>query len=113
MRFNRARAHVQNLVDDIIQTRKIQLTEHPDDFTHDWLSRLLKDAAFDDSTLLRDILVVFMFAGSDNTRNAFAWSLYSLANSPVWLTRMREEAAKNQRDGGTVAYGDLRVSIQV
>ncbi|KAJ8482009.1 hypothetical protein ONZ51_g5633 [Trametes cubensis] len=109
VRFNRARAHVQNLVDDIIQTRKIQLTEHPDDFTHDWLSRLLKDAAFDDSTLLRDILVVFMFAGSDNTRNAFAWSLYSLANSPVWLTRMREEAAKNQRDGGTVAYGDLRL----
>ncbi|KAI0650932.1 cytochrome P450 [Trametes meyenii] len=106
-RFNRARTHVQSLVDTIIRTRRTQLSEKPDEFSSDWLSKLLRDATFDDPVLLRDILVVLLFAGADNTQNAFAWSLYCLTSASGWAQKMRLEAMKNQNAEEGVRYGDL------
>ncbi|KAI0677744.1 cytochrome P450 [Trametes maxima] len=106
-RFNGARTHVQSLVDTIIHTRRVQLAEKPDEFTNDWLSKLLQDATFDDPVLLRDILVVLLFAGADNTQNAFAWSLYCLTNAPEWAEKMRIEAVENRKAEEGVLYGDL------
>ncbi|KAI0363189.1 cytochrome P450 [Pilatotrama ljubarskyi] len=109
VRFNRARAHVRGLVDSLIKTRRAQLADRTDPVTNDWLSKLLEDKNFDDPIFLRDILVVLLFAGVDNTQNSFAWSLYSLTQAPYWVGRMRDEALKNRKAGHEVQYEDLTI----
>ena len=61
------------------------------------------------SLLIRDTLVALVFAGRDNTQNAFAWSLHALLGAPEWVARMRVEARENRKGGREVAYGDLSV----
>lgn len=70
---------------------------------------MLKDAAFNDPGLIRDTLVALLFAGRDNTQNAFAWSLYSLISAPHWVARMRVEANDNRKLGHEMEYGNLSV----
>ena len=114
MRFNSARAHVRNLVDDIIRARTVSAateedTKGYDDSHADWLSTMLKDPSFADPILIRDTLVALVFAGRDNTQNSFAWSLNALMSSPQWISRMRLEAKENRKPGRELDYGDLSV----
>lgn len=73
---------------------------------------LLKDPAFDDPVLIRDIMVTMLFAGRDNTQNVLAWALHSLMATPQWVERLREEAASNRDPIHEVAYSDVAVSYR-
>ncbi|KAI0677746.1 cytochrome P450 [Trametes maxima] len=109
-RFLRARSYVRNLVENIISTREAQASQkvkETSDQHADWLSAMLKDPTFNDPALIRDTLVALLFAGRDNTQNAFAWSLYSLMGSREWIDRMRAEAKANRKPGREMEYGDL------
>ncbi|KAL1944350.1 hypothetical protein VTO73DRAFT_3535 [Trametes versicolor] len=106
-RFVQARHRVRGLVETIISTRKAEMVTAPDEHTHNWLSAMLKDASLDEPALIQDVLVVLLFAGSDNTQNSFAWSLYSLLGAPEWIDRLRAEALANKATMGDIKYADL------
>lgn len=108
-RFVQARHRVRGLVETIIRTRKAEMVTAPDEHTHNWLSAMMKDASLDDPALIQDVLVVLLFAGSDNTQNSFAWSLYSLLGAPEWIDRLRAEALANKTTMGDIKYADLSV----
>ncbi len=111
--FLRARTYIRQLVDTIVRARKAQLSgpsgassqDH-----NDFLSILLKDPAFDNPILIRDIVVTMLFAGRDNTQNVLAWALHSLMAAPQWIERLREEAELNRDPTHEVAYSDVAVS---
>ena len=79
----------------------------------DFLSSLLREPAYSDPILIRDIIVVLLFAGRDNTQNSLAWALHALMKAPQWVTRMRIEARTNAVSDGVVRYENLGVGDSV
>ncbi|NBC36212.1 cytochrome P450 [Novosphingobium sp. FSY-8] len=61
---------------------------------------------FDESTLIDQVAVLFL-AGHETTASALAWSLYLLAEVPVWQDRLRDEMAQ-VTGGASLAHGHLR-----
>lgn len=58
----------------------------------DFLSSLLHDSGLQDPIVIRDILVMLVFAGRDNTQNAISWATHELLKKPEWFDKMRSEA---------------------
>ena len=77
----------------------------------DFLSALLEGPTYNDPILIRDTLVVLLFAGRDNTQNSLAWSLHALMNSPHWIDRMRAEAKLHASHNEELLYSDLQVCV--
>ena len=112
-RFLRARAYIRQLVGEVVRARKAQVSGPFAATTQgrtDFLSVLLREPAFDDPILMRDIMVTMLFAGRDNTQNVLAWALHSLMAAPQWIERLREEAVENRDPTHEVAYSDVAVS---
>ncbi|KAL1757862.1 cytochrome P450 [Schizophyllum commune] len=93
-KFETSRAHIRALVDDVVAKRRS--SENTDGVTHgDYLSQIINDPEYDNAELLRNTLVVLLFASGDNTRNSLTWSMHALLQHPEWMEKMREEAVRN------------------
>ena len=111
-RFSHARSYIRGLVDQIVRARRAnapEKSEEPAQGHADFLSVLLKDPAFNDPILIRDIMVTMLFAGRDNTQNVLAWALHSIMAAPEWIDRLREEAISNRNPTHEVDYSEVAV----
>jgi cytochrome P450 len=86
-------------IDEIIATRRERLTRDPDDAPEDLLTLLLN--ALDPDTgrrmteaEVRSNILTFIAAGHETTANCLTWSLFLLAQSPVWTERVTAEAVR-------------------
>lgn len=82
--------------------------------TSDFLSALMTSGLRTDQ--MRDILIMLIFAGNDNTVNALGWSLDFLAKDRAaggtWMQRMRSEAMQRGGEiGEIVEYKDINVRL--
>ena len=75
----------------------------------DYLSTLLITEDPRSPQTTRDIIVMLLFAGRDNTQNALAWALYALIRNPEWIDKLRIEADMFDRHGRTITYEELAV----
>ncbi|EGO28594.1 putative monooxygenase [Serpula lacrymans var. lacrymans S7.9] len=103
--FNLVRSELYDIVNNIIQDRKMSCEDKGD-----FLSTLLSDSSLGakDPDFLRDTLVTLLFASRDNTQNVLGWSLYEMSRKPEWFDKMREEAlALKDLDGEVTRYGEL------
>ncbi len=102
-------------VQALVQDRKAN-AENGDDL----LARLARGRdpesgeAMSDERLANNI-IAFLVAGYDTTALALSWTLYLLAQNPVWAERARAEIAAVVGDGpvGPEHLGDLKVVEQI
>lgn len=93
-RMQRARARIDNLLDDEITLRRQALAAGAT-LDQDILSRLIT-ARYDDGSAmtdaqLRDELITLLFAGHETTAITLCWALYYLHRDPALLARVRAE----------------------
>lgn len=107
MRFRRARAELQAIVDELVARRRRELSDARDDV----LSRLIVSAdAEPDARVgqqrLRDELVTLLLAGHETTASTLGWTLHLVDRHPQVRERLHAEAVQVLGDGRPV-YEDL------
>jgi cytochrome P450 len=106
VRFRRARARLQTVVDELVRER-VGGAGNGDDV----LSRLIVSAAEEPDRKvgrqrLRDELVTVLLAGHETTASTLSWTLHLLDRHPEVAERLRDEARRVLGDR-TPGYGDL------
>ncbi|MBA0125331.1 cytochrome P450 [Haloechinothrix sp. YIM 98757] len=94
LRFRRARADLQGIVDHLVREREANLREDADDL----LSRLILSTRQEGDRAvgrrrLRDELVTLLLAGHETTAATLGWSLYLLDEHPDVREGIRSEVA--------------------
>jgi enediyne biosynthesis protein E7 len=108
LRFRRARADLQSIVDELVAYRRTEGNDSRDDV----LSRLIVSAdAEPDARVgqqrLRDELVTLLLAGHETTASTLGWTLYLIDRDPGVRERLHEEAVSVLGDGPP-SHEDLR-----
>jgi len=86
----------EEAVRDMIAAQTQWLREHPDEPTHDLMTRLLAarypqtGEGLDERTVAANVLT-FVVAGHETTANALTWSLYLLSLHPDWRAEVEAE----------------------
>jgi len=95
LRFRRARAELQRVVDELVAER----TARPGDLGDDVLSRLIVSTGQEADALvgqqrMRDELVTLLLAGHETTASTLGWTFYLIDRHPEVLARLRAEAVE-------------------
>jgi enediyne biosynthesis protein E7 len=95
IRFRRARARLERVVNSLVATRR----DHPSSDGDDVLSRLIESVRQEsDSTVartrLRDELVTLLLAGHETTASTLSWAFHLVDQHPAVRDRLREEAVR-------------------
>ena len=93
MKFRRARAKLDRVVNRIIATRKADGEDRKDLLSMLLLARDEDGSALSDEQLRDEVLTIFL-AGYETTANALSWTWYLLAINPEVQERMAEEVAE-------------------
>jgi cytochrome P450 len=95
-------AYFEGVIDHVIEVRRRRLASSNADAPQDLLTLLL--GALDPSTgqpmnlaEVRSNILTFLSAGHETTANTLAWSAFLISQSPLWLSRVREEADRELR----------------
>lgn len=109
VRFRRARAQLQDVVDRLVEHRRSQPggTEGRDDV----VSRLIESTSREDDPRvgrqrMRDELVTVLLAGHETTASTLTWAFYLLDRNPLVWREVHEEAVEVLGDR-TPEYADL------
>jgi cytochrome P450 len=103
-RLRQTMAYFENIIDEVIETRRRRLERSSDgDVPDDLLTLLLR--ALDPATgrrmnlaEVRSNILTFLSAGHETTANALAWSTFLLSQAPHWCARVREEAERELKE---------------
>ena len=110
-RFNAASKALDEVVNEIIKTRRAELGNADESTDQDLLSMLLKvrdennGEGMSDSQL-RDEVMTLLLAGHETTANALSWAWYLLSQNPQAEQRLHEEL-KRVLNGRTPGMDDL------
>jgi cytochrome P450 len=109
LRFRRARAELQQVVDALVEVRDARPTADGDDV----LSRLIESVRAEDDprvgrVRMRDELITLLLAGHETTASTLGWSLYLIDRHPEVAERLRAEAVAVLGGDRLPVYEDLR-----
>jgi cytochrome P450 len=100
--LRRTMAYFEGVIDRVIEVRRRRLASSDEDTPQDLLTLLL--GALDPSTgrpmslaEVRSNILTFLSAGHETTANTLAWSVFLISQSPLWFSRVREEADRELR----------------
>ena len=106
-RRDKARARLQSLVTEIMETRSKERSESPNVF------QTLIDASYEDGTKLTPheitgMLVATIFAGHHTSSGTTAWVLIELLRHPEWMKKVVDELDQLFGKDGAVTFESLR-----
>ncbi|KIJ38170.1 hypothetical protein M422DRAFT_259327 [Sphaerobolus stellatus SS14] len=105
--FKAMKNQLLGIINDIIEKKRSKKLNQTNDDPEDFLSTLLETPNLSDD-LIRDTLIMLLFASRDTTQNALVWSLSELNQKPDWIGKMREEWSIQGQEGSLARYSDLQ-----
>ncbi|MFC5288134.1 cytochrome P450 [Actinokineospora guangxiensis] len=106
--FRKARSDLFGIVDRLVQFRKANPVDPPDDV----ISRLIESTSRESdprvaATRMRDELITLLLAGHETTASTVGWAMWCVSQNPDVAQKLHEEAVAVLGDR-TPVYEDLR-----
>lgn len=104
---DKARAHLQELVGQIIKRRE-QQAEKPDDMFQSFIDAKYADGTKLDANEITGLLTGAIFAGHHTSSGTAAWVLLELLKHPALMTSVKQELDELLGSDGEVTFQSLR-----